>query len=109
MRELLYALTGCLASGALVWGAAACGPQPAAKPSAPAAAANSPAPQQAAPAAPSGTGEPIRLGAVVPLTGRYASIGAPVRNGYELAIEDVNAAGASAWVGCGARWSCGCT
>jgi branched-chain amino acid transport system substrate-binding protein len=93
MSSVLSGLTPFLAIGALAAGLLACSPQPAAKPSAPAAAANSPAPQQAAPAAPSGTGEPIRLGAVVPLTGRYASIGAPVRNGYELAIEDVNAAG----------------
>ncbi|HZS32491.1 MAG TPA: amino acid ABC transporter substrate-binding protein [Methylomirabilota bacterium] len=35
----------------------------------------------------------IRVGAVVPLTGRYAAGGAQVRAGYELAIEDVNRAG----------------
>ncbi|MBI3014414.1 MAG: ABC transporter substrate-binding protein, partial [Candidatus Tectomicrobia bacterium] len=31
--------------------------------------------------------------AVVPLTGRYASLGAQVKNGYEIAVEHINAAG----------------
>jgi branched-chain amino acid transport system substrate-binding protein len=35
----------------------------------------------------------IKVGAVVPLTGRYAAGGAQVRAGYEIAIEDVNRAG----------------
>jgi branched-chain amino acid transport system substrate-binding protein len=35
----------------------------------------------------------IRLGAVIPLTGRFASGGAQVRAGYELAVEDLNARG----------------
>jgi branched-chain amino acid transport system substrate-binding protein len=35
----------------------------------------------------------IRVGAVVPLTGRYAAGGAQVRAGYEIAIDDVNRAG----------------
>ncbi|MDR7460784.1 MAG: amino acid ABC transporter substrate-binding protein, partial [Armatimonadota bacterium] len=35
----------------------------------------------------------VRLGAVVPLTGRFASGGAQVRAGYEIAVEDLNAAG----------------
>lgn len=38
-------------------------------------------------------GEPIRIGAVVPLTGRYATLGTQVRAGYEIAVEDINAAG----------------
>src|SRR3712207_3398956 len=38
-------------------------------------------------------GEPIRIGAVVPLQGRYAALGAQVRPGYEIAVEDINAAG----------------
>ncbi len=33
---------------------------------------------------------PVRLGAVIPLTGRFASGGAQVRAGYELAVEDIN-------------------
>jgi len=41
-------------------------------------------------AAPAGV---LRLGAVVPLTGRYASGGAQVRTGYEMAVEDLNARG----------------
>jgi branched-chain amino acid transport system substrate-binding protein len=32
----------------------------------------------------------LKLGAVVPLTGRYASGGAQVKAGYEIAVEDVN-------------------
>ena len=35
----------------------------------------------------------IKIGAVVPLTGRYGGGGAQVRAGYELAIEHLNAAG----------------
>jgi branched-chain amino acid transport system substrate-binding protein len=46
------------------------------------------APQSAG--APSGT---VRLGAVVPLTGRFASGGAQVKAGYEIAVEDINARG----------------
>ncbi len=34
-----------------------------------------------------------KLGAVVPLTGRYASGGAQVRTGYEFAVQDINARG----------------
>ena len=94
MRGSLRALASFVAIGMLAAGLlAACSPQPAAKPSAPAPAAAATTARAAPPHAQSGAGEPIRLGAVVPLTGRYASIGAPVRNGYELAIEDVNAAG----------------
>src|SRR5437667_12780572 len=37
--------------------------------------------------------ETIKVGAVVPLTGRYGGGGAQVRAGYELAVEAVNAAG----------------
>ncbi len=35
----------------------------------------------------------IKLGAVVPLTGRYAAGGAQIKNGYELGVEDINKAG----------------
>jgi len=35
----------------------------------------------------------IKVGAVVPLTGRYGAGGAQVRAGYEIAVEQVNAAG----------------
>ncbi len=38
-------------------------------------------------------GAPANLGAVVPLTGRYAAIGALVRTGYEFAVEDINSRG----------------
>ncbi len=35
----------------------------------------------------------LKVGAVVPLTGRYAAGGAQVRAGYEIAVEDVNRTG----------------
>src|SRR5215813_2228173 len=35
----------------------------------------------------------IKVGAVVPLTGRYGPGGAQVRAGYEIAVEQINAAG----------------
>ena len=34
----------------------------------------------------------IKVGAVVPLTGRYAALGAQVRAGYEIGVEQINAA-----------------
>ncbi len=37
--------------------------------------------------------ESISIGAVIPLTGRYAGGGAQVQRGYQLAIDDINAAG----------------
>lgn len=40
--------------------------------------------------APAGT---VKLGAVIPLTGRFAGGGAQVRAGYELAVEDINTSG----------------
>lgn len=35
----------------------------------------------------------INVGAVIPLTGRYAAGGDQVKSGYELAVDDINAAG----------------
>jgi branched-chain amino acid transport system substrate-binding protein len=35
----------------------------------------------------------VKVGAVVPLTGRYGGLGAQVRAGYEIGVEHVNAAG----------------
>jgi branched-chain amino acid transport system substrate-binding protein len=35
----------------------------------------------------------VKVGAVVPLTGRYAALGAQVRAGYEIGVEQTNAAG----------------
>jgi branched-chain amino acid transport system substrate-binding protein len=43
----------------------------------------------AGPAAPAA----IEIGAVVPLTGRYAAGGAQIKNGYELAVADLNKGG----------------
>src|SRR5512146_1054001 len=41
----------------------------------------------------SGSANSIKIGAVIPLTGRYAAGGAQVKNGYELAVADINAKG----------------
>lgn len=38
-------------------------------------------------------GETIKMGATVPLTGRYGAIGAQVKAGYEIAVETINRAG----------------
>ena len=35
----------------------------------------------------------IKVGAVIPLTGKYSGLGEQVKNGYELAVADINAAG----------------
>ena len=35
----------------------------------------------------------IKVGAVIPITGKYAGLGDQVKKGYELAVEDINAAG----------------
>ena len=40
-----------------------------------------------------GIAQNIKVGAVVPLTGRYAALGAQVRAGYEIGVEQINAAG----------------
>jgi len=40
-----------------------------------------------------GIAQTIKIGAVVPLTGRYAALGAQVRAGYEIAVQQLNAAG----------------
>ncbi|MBI4589155.1 MAG: amino acid ABC transporter substrate-binding protein [Candidatus Rokubacteria bacterium] len=39
------------------------------------------------------TAQAIKVGAVVPLTGRYAGGGAQVKAGYEIAVADINSAG----------------
>lgn len=40
-----------------------------------------------------GESQTIKVGAVVPLTGRYAALGGQVKAGYELAVQHINAAG----------------
>lgn len=35
----------------------------------------------------------IKIGAVIPLTGRYASGGVQIQNGYQLGVDDINKAG----------------
>ena len=41
----------------------------------------------------SGVAQTIDVGAVVPLTGRYAALGGQVKNGYEIGVQHINAAG----------------
>ena len=68
---------------------------PAAAPTAaakPAAATQAPTTTQA-PAAGGNAPTSVKVGASVGLTGRYASGGEQIKNGYELAVKDVNAAG----------------
>ena len=53
-----------------------------------------PAPTAAqAPAAGGNAAASVKVGASVGLTGRYASGGEQIKNGYELAVKDINAAG----------------
>ncbi|HEY2917537.1 MAG TPA: amino acid ABC transporter substrate-binding protein [Candidatus Binatia bacterium] len=40
-----------------------------------------------------GIAQTIKLGAVVPLTGRYAALGGQVKAGYEIGVQHINAAG----------------
>jgi branched-chain amino acid transport system substrate-binding protein len=40
-----------------------------------------------------GIAQTIKVGAVVPLTGRYAALGGQVKTGYEIAVQHLNAAG----------------
>ena len=40
-----------------------------------------------------GSGEPIDLGVVIPFSGDLSDFGTPMQNGFELAKEDINAAG----------------
>ncbi len=40
-----------------------------------------------------GLAQTIKVGAVVPLTGRYAALGGQVKTGYEIAVQQINAAG----------------
>ena len=40
-----------------------------------------------------GIAQSIKVGAVVPLTGRYAALGGQVKTGYEIAVQQINAAG----------------
>jgi len=35
----------------------------------------------------------VKVGAVVPLTGRYAALGGQVKTGYEIGVQHINAAG----------------
>jgi branched-chain amino acid transport system substrate-binding protein len=41
----------------------------------------------------SGVAQTVKIGAVVPLTGRYAALGGQVKTGYEIAVQHINAAG----------------
>ena len=40
-----------------------------------------------------GVAQNIKVGAVVPLTGRFAALGGQVKTGYEIAVQQINAAG----------------
>jgi branched-chain amino acid transport system substrate-binding protein len=66
----------------------AASPSPAAAPSPAASPVANQAPAAAGPAPTS-----VKIGAAVGLTGRYASGGEQIKNGYDLAIKDINASG----------------
>ncbi len=66
---------------------------PAAAPTTAPAAAPTEAPAAAAKPAAGAAPEFIELGASIPLTGRFGSLGTQVKPGYEIAIEDINKAG----------------
>lgn len=72
--------------------AASPSPAAAAKPAASPAAAASPVANQA-PAATGSAPATVKIGAAVALTGRYASGGEQIKNGYDLAIKDINSGG----------------
>jgi branched-chain amino acid transport system substrate-binding protein len=40
-----------------------------------------------------GIAQSVKVGAVVPLTGRYAALGSQVKTGYEIAVQHINSAG----------------
>lgn len=49
--------------------------------------------KEAKPAAKEGTGEPIKVGVIIPWTGRYAPMGEPIKEAIEFAGEQINASG----------------
>lgn len=51
------------------------------------------APTTASTAAPVDLPDTIKIGAVIPITGKYSGLGEQVRNGYELAVSNINDAG----------------
>lgn len=75
--------------------AAGCAPKAANAPAAaPAAAAEAAKPAQSTePAAPEATGEPIKVGAVLPLSSSAGATGTRVRNGIEFSVKQINDAG----------------
>ncbi len=81
---LLLVLTAC---------APAASPPAAVPTSAPAAGQSQPAAAQASPAAAAAGGGEIKIGAVLPLTGAFSASGKYFQQGYELARDEVNAAG----------------
>jgi branched-chain amino acid transport system substrate-binding protein len=92
-HNLKFALLGLLVVMSVVL--SACGPAPATE--APSAATEAPSAATEAPAAPAG--ETIKIGALYPLTGDLAKLGEENKNGLQLAIDEINAAGGIASMG----------
>jgi branched-chain amino acid transport system substrate-binding protein len=65
-------------------------PAPAAKPTEPPKPAAPAAAPTTAPAQAAAGSATFKIGAVIPITGRYASLAEQVKNGYELAFDDLN-------------------
>src|SRR5438128_2846542 len=92
-------LRGMAVASAALGGSLLAACQPAAAPAPTAAAAKPGATQAAAAAATQAPGAAgsaatsVKVGAAVGLTGRYASGGEQIKNGYELAVKDINSSG----------------
>lgn len=90
-HNLKFALLGLLVVMSVIL--SACGPAPATE--APSAATEAPSAATEAPA----SGETIKVGALYPLTGDLAKLGEENKNGLQLAIDEINAAGGVASMG----------
>lgn len=90
-HNLKFALLGLLVVMSVIL--SACGPAPATE--APSAATEAPSAATEAPAA----GETVKVGAMYPLTGDLAKLGEENKDGLQLAIDEINAAGGIASMG----------
>ncbi len=97
MKSKMYLVIVAAVVTSLLLGACAT-PAPTATPTKPPAQPTTPPAQPTTPPAQPTATKPkppefIEVGAVVPLTGRFGSLGAMVKPGYEFAVADINAAG----------------
>ena len=88
LMALVWVISGCAAPTAVPAPAATSAPQPTAAPAVTAAQQPTTAPAVKAP-----TGDPIKIGAILPISGQYAPMGGPMNNSALLVQDSVNAAG----------------